>query len=100
MAEEEFENLQRDRLQRGRSSEGLTYRRYANHVTEASAEDARKKVDANEVLWLDCRYEMEYDNEERSATIATVEKLAFVLYLSIRFNKRWRTIRILHSKCL
>lgn len=33
----------------------------ANHVTEVSAEEAVKEVDANRAHWLDCRYEMEYD---------------------------------------
>lgn len=44
----------------------------ANHVTEISAEEARKKVDASQAQWLDCRYEMEYD-EARIAGAKLVE---------------------------
>lgn len=44
----------------------------ANHVMEVSAQAARQKVDAKEAQWLDCRYEMEYD-EGRIAGAKLVE---------------------------
>mgnify|MGYP000471637607 CR=1 FL=1 len=44
----------------------------ANHVTEVDAEEARRRIAADEAQWLDCRYEMEYD-EARIAGSRLVE---------------------------